>query len=63
MNVDNVIAPGLIESYVLGTGNTKEVTLVQEFSKKHPELVSEIEKVEERLIHFLQKQLNHYERT
>jgi anti-sigma-K factor RskA len=55
VNVNDIIESGLIESYVLGTANAEDVALIQELSKKHPELVSEIEKIEESLIHFSSK--------
>lgn len=55
MNVSEVISSGLLESYVLGTTTEQESAMIQALCKKHPELLSEIEAIEESLIHLSAK--------
>lgn len=52
MNINEIISSGLLESYVLGTATTEENALINQLCKKHPELVREIELIEEGLINF-----------
>lgn len=52
MNSKEVISSGLLESYVLGTASAEETALVNRLCREHPELVKEIEAIEESLIHF-----------
>lgn len=55
MNAQEIIASGLLESYVLGTASDEEVMLVNKLCKEHPELLKEIENIEESLINFSSK--------
>ena len=52
MNSKEVISSGLLESYVLGTCTTEEIALINKLCNEHPELLKEIEAIEESLIHF-----------
>ncbi len=51
MNVNELISSGLLESYVLGTTSAEETALIQSLCKKHPELLAEIEAIENGLLH------------
>lgn len=55
MNANEVIASGLLESYVLGTASEAEVALIQKLCKQHPELLTEIEAIEAGLMDFSAK--------
>lgn len=50
MNKKEVIESGILESYVLGTASAKEISLVQELCRKHPELLKEIDAIEQSLM-------------
>lgn len=50
MNKNEVIESGLLESYVLGSASTEEISLVRELCRKHPELLEEIEAIEQSLM-------------
>lgn len=52
MNTREIIESGLLESYVLGTATPEEVKLVNDYCVKHPELLKEIEMIEQGLINF-----------
>lgn len=52
MNSSEIISSGLLESYVLGTANADEIARIQLLCKTHPELVREIEAIEEGLMGF-----------
>ena len=52
MNINEVISSGLLESYVLGTTTAEETALVNKLCKDHPELLKEIEAIEDSLINF-----------
>jgi anti-sigma-K factor RskA len=52
VNIKDVISSGLLESYVLGTATAEEAALVQRLCKQHPELLREIEAIENGLIGF-----------
>lgn len=55
MSVNEIIASGLLESYVLGTTSASETVMIRELCHKHPELVKEIELIEEALISYASK--------
>ena len=55
MSVNEVISSGLLESYVLGTTSASETAMVRDLCDKHPELIKEIEAIEEALIHYAAK--------
>ncbi|MBL7933555.1 MAG: anti-sigma factor [Bacteroidia bacterium] len=50
MNTKEVIESGILESYVLGSASVDEVALVQDLCRKHPELLKEIEAIEQSLM-------------
>jgi anti-sigma-K factor RskA len=52
VNIKDVIFSGLLESYVVGTATAEEAALVQRLCKQHPELLREIEAIENGLIGF-----------
>ena len=52
MNINEVISSGLLESYVLGTTNADETAMIRELCRKQPELLKEIELIEEALINY-----------
>lgn len=52
MNVEQIISSGLLESYVLGMTTEEESLIVRDMCAKHPELLKEIELIEESLIGF-----------
>lgn len=52
MSVNEIISSGLLESYVLGTTSADETAMVRELCLKHPELLKEIEQIEEALINY-----------
>jgi anti-sigma-K factor RskA len=55
VNVNEVISSGLLESYVLGTTSADETAMISDLCNKHPELIKEIEWIEEALIHYASK--------
>jgi ABC-type multidrug transport system fused ATPase/permease subunit len=50
MELNDFIASGIIESYLLGTATREEITLMQEMLQKHPSVKTELEEVEESLL-------------
>jgi anti-sigma-K factor RskA len=52
LNSKEVISSGLLESYVLGTASPEEVQLIHALSKEHPEILKEIEAIEQGLLNF-----------
>ncbi len=52
MSIEEIIESGLLESYVLGIATPEETVMVQELCVKHPELIKEIELIEEALISY-----------
>lgn len=52
MKIQEIIESGLLESYVLGTATEQEVLQVNALCLQHPELLKEIEAIEQGLIHF-----------
>lgn len=50
MNKKEVIESGLLEAYVLGTSSAEETLLVNELCRKHPDLLREIEAIEQALL-------------
>jgi anti-sigma-K factor RskA len=52
VNVEQIISSGLLESYVLGMTTEEETLMVRDMCTKHPELLNEIELIEESLIGF-----------
>ena len=52
MSVNEVIESGLLESYVLGITTPEETRMVQELCVKHPELITEIELIEQGLMNY-----------
>ncbi len=55
MKANEIIASGLLESYVLGTASAEEIIQIQDLCKQHPELLSEIEAIEAGLMDFSAK--------
>jgi anti-sigma-K factor RskA len=55
VNINDVISSGLLESYVLGTTSTDETVMIRELCRQHPELIKEIESIEEALITYASK--------
>ena len=55
MSVNEVISSGLLESYVLGTATAEESAMIRNLCRQHPELVKEIEAIEEVLMNFSAK--------
>lgn len=55
MNIHEVISSGLLESYVLGATSADETAMIRDLCTKHPELVKEIEAIEEALIIYASK--------
>lgn len=55
MKISEVISSGLLESYVLGTCSAEETLMINAHCKEHPELIKEIEAIEESLINFSAK--------
>ena len=49
MNVEQIISSGLLEGYVLGMTTEEESLMVMNLCAKHPELLKEIELIEESL--------------
>lgn len=52
MSIHDVIESGLLEGYVLGITTPEESNMIQELCAKHPELIKEIEAIEESLISY-----------
>ena len=52
MNSNSIISSGLLESYVLGNCTVEEKLLVEGLCAKHPEVLAEIEAIENVLIHY-----------
>lgn len=52
MNAQEIIASGILESYVLGTATVEEIALVQKLCREYPDTLKEIEAIEESLIRF-----------
>jgi anti-sigma-K factor RskA len=52
LNPQELISSGLLESFVLGQTSADETALVQRLSKQHPEVLREIESIEQSLIKF-----------
>lgn len=52
MDINTIISSGLLESYVLGHSNAEETMQVKELCAKHPEIVMEIEAIENALIKY-----------
>ncbi|MFY9310591.1 MAG: anti-sigma factor [Bacteroidia bacterium] len=52
MNSREIISSGLLESYVLGNCTAEENLLVRELSSKYPEVLTEIEAIENALIQY-----------
>ncbi len=52
MSITEIISSGLLESYVLGTTSADENLMIHDLCKKHPELLKEIETIEEALISY-----------
>jgi len=52
LKINEVISSGLLESYVLGTTKPEETAVVNKLCKEHPELLKEIEAIEESLMNF-----------
>ncbi len=52
MSIEEIITSGLLEKYVLGTANADETALIQSLCKTHPELVKEIEYIEDSLMSY-----------
>ncbi len=50
MNVEQIISSGLLESYVLGMTTEEEASMVRDMCTRHPELLKEIELIEESLV-------------
>ena len=45
INLDNFIASGILEMYVLGSASLEEVAQVDEMSAKHPEVLKELNEI------------------
>lgn len=56
MNLDELIASGLLESYVLGTASEEERIEVTRLCAKHPEVLAEVEKIEAALLNYAELQ-------
>jgi anti-sigma-K factor RskA len=56
VNLDELIASGLLESYVLGTASEEERIEVTRLCAKHPEVLAEVEKIESALINYAELQ-------
>ena len=52
MNAQEIIASGILESYVLGTATAEEIAMVQKLCREHPDVLKEVEAIEESLIRF-----------
>lgn len=52
MDINTIISSGLLESYVLGHSTAEETMQVKELCAKHPEIVMEIEAIENALIKY-----------
>jgi anti-sigma-K factor RskA len=50
LDLTNYISSGVLESFVLGTATPEEIKLVNDLCKKHPEVLLEIEEIENALI-------------
>lgn len=50
MNREEFIESGIIESYLLGNASSQEINLVNEMLRTHPDLIQEIERIENDLI-------------
>jgi anti-sigma-K factor RskA len=55
LNKREVIESGMLESYVLGTATVEESAMIQKLCKEHPELLKEVEQIEESLINFSER--------
>jgi anti-sigma-K factor RskA len=55
VNINEVISSGLLESYVLGATSAGETAMIRDLCTKHPELIKEIEAIEEALIKYAAK--------
>ncbi len=55
MSINDIISSGLLESYVLGTTSADESAMIRSLCKEHPELLKEIESIEEALIKYASK--------
>jgi anti-sigma-K factor RskA len=52
LNLNEIISSGLLESYVLGTCSAEETAMIQKLYREHPEVLREIESIEEGLMNF-----------
>jgi anti-sigma-K factor RskA len=52
VRVEEIISSGVLESYVLGITTEEENLMVRDMCSKHPELVKEIELIEETLMNY-----------
>jgi anti-sigma-K factor RskA len=52
LDINSIISSGILESYVLGTATAEETKQVQELCMKHPELIKEMELIENTLIKY-----------
>lgn len=52
MNAQELITSGMLESYVLGTATAEEIAMVQKLCQEHPDVLKELEAIEESLIRF-----------
>jgi len=50
LNTNDFISSGVLESFVLGTATQEEIKLVNELCRKHPEVLQEIEAIEQSLM-------------
>ncbi|MEH0158242.1 anti-sigma factor [Limibacter armeniacum] len=55
MKIEDYIASGILELYVLGDLNENEMKEVEEMRKKHPAIAQEIERIEADFLHISQK--------
>ncbi|MBI3234215.1 MAG: anti-sigma factor [Bacteroidetes bacterium] len=52
MSIDEIMTSGLLETYVLGNTSAEETAMINALCNTHPELVLEIEKIENALINY-----------
>lgn len=52
LDTNSIISSGLLESYVLGNCTVEEKLLVEELCVKHPEVLAEIEAIEDALMQY-----------
>ncbi|MFL5753919.1 MAG: hypothetical protein ACJ76F_10970, partial [Bacteroidia bacterium] len=52
MSSEEIIASGMIESYVLGTASVEEIALVNKMAAQYPEIEEEIKAVEDSVMTF-----------